>query len=92
MSYYPYYHCKSTCEVRFKADLVNRLFERHFKQFVPKPGMAELFTEIVCDAYAKGGGRWKRDQSRIMGIIAEQNKRMTKSMELLLDEVITGSE
>lgn len=91
-SYYPYYHCKSSCGVRFQADLVNTLFERNLKQFVPKPGMAELFTAVVCDSYVEGGGQWKTDQSRIIDTITEQNNRMTKSMELLLNEVITGVE
>ncbi|MBE9600243.1 hypothetical protein IM797_13075 [Pedobacter sp. MC2016-24] len=59
--YYPYYHCNSTCGVRFKADPVNMLFERHLKQFVPKPGMAELFTAIVCDAHKESGGRWRKE-------------------------------
>ncbi len=78
--------------MRFKADYVNILFERHLKQFVPKPGMAEVFTAIVCDVYTAGGERWRKDQSRIMEIISEQSKKMTRSMELLLDEVITASE
>ncbi len=90
--YYPYYHCNSTCGVRFKADLVNLLFERHLKQFVPRPGMAELFIEIVCDAYRDGGRRWQKDQNRILEIIEDQRKRMKKSMELLLVDVITASE
>ena len=78
--------------MRFKADLVNILFERHLKQFVPKPGMAELFIEIVCDAYRDGGRRWQKDQTRIMEAIAEQRRRMTKSMELLVSDVINESE
>lgn len=90
--YYPYYHCNSSCGTRFKSEPVNRLFEQTLKLFVPKPGMAELFRTIVCDAYAEKGGQWRKDQNQKFDLIAEQHQKMKKSMELLLNEIITGTE
>ena len=35
---YYYYHCSSSCGVRFKAENANDLFSRELKKFVPRPG------------------------------------------------------
>ncbi len=88
--YYHYYHCKAGCP-RYRADRTNDLFERELKNFVPKKGMAELFSAVVCDAYTESR-RSKADRSRIIQTITDQNNRLTKSMELLLDDVITGAQ
>jgi len=92
LAYYPYYHCKSTCGVRFKADTVNDLFEHQLKQFVPKPGIAELFKAVIYDSYVENGGRSRMDQSRNMDNISEQNNRKARALELLLSKVISGAE
>ncbi|NQX42352.1 Site-specific DNA recombinase [Pedobacter steynii] len=88
--YYHYYHCKAGCP-RFRADMTNILFERVLKQFVPRPGMAELFISVVSDAYFENRAS-KADRSRTIEIIKEQNNRMNKSIELLINDVISGTE
>jgi len=88
--YYHYYHCKAGCP-RYRADRTNELFERELKNFVPRKGMAELFKSVVCDSYFENR-RSKADRTRTIQLINEQNNRLTKSMELLLDDVITGAQ
>jgi site-specific DNA recombinase len=90
--YYYYYHCKSSCGVRFQADLVNTLFERNLKQFVPKPGMAELFKAIICDSYIENGGISLTDQNRKLDQIADQNSRKARALELLINKSISADE
>ncbi|SDH18939.1 hypothetical protein SAMN05192573_107163 [Mucilaginibacter gossypii] len=48
-AYYTYYHCKSPCKVRYNANGINIEVEKDLRQLMPKPGMAELFKEIICD-------------------------------------------
>lgn len=90
-NYYHYYHCKSACGIRFKTEPTNILFERMLKQFVPKPGMAELFQAVVCDSYYELKTT-RSDCSRTVEIVTEQNNRITKARELLLTDIISGQE
>jgi site-specific DNA recombinase len=90
--YYPYYHCNSTCGIRFQADKVNTLFERNLKQFVPKPGMAELFKAVICDSYIQNGGRSLSNQNQKIDQIAVQNTRKARALELLITKSITSDE
>ena len=91
-AYYPYYHCTSQCGIRFQAEKVNTLFERELKQFVPKPGMAELFKTIVCDSYVDNGGRTFRNQTQKANQIADQNSRKSRALELLISQAISTEE
>lgn len=90
--YYPYYHCKSSCGIRFQAEMVNTLFERSLAQFIPKPGMAELFKAIIYDSFIENGGRTLADQNQKTVQIAEQNNRKARALELLINKSITGEE
>ena len=46
---YNYYHCRTPCKGRFRAEDVNTDLERQLSKFVPKLGMAELFKEVISD-------------------------------------------
>src|SRR5665213_2362501 len=52
--YYHYYHCSSTCGISYNAKTVNMDFVRELRKYIPKPGMAEVFKEVVCDLYKDG--------------------------------------
>jgi site-specific DNA recombinase len=72
--------------------MVNTFFERNLKQFVPKPGMAELFKAIICDFCIKNGGISLTDQNRNTDQIAEQNIRKARALELLINKSIEANE
>lgn len=72
--------------------MVNALFERNLNQFVPKPGMAELFRTIICESYIENGGKSLTDQNRKTDQIAEQNDRKARVLELLINKSISGDE
>ncbi|MGM9475182.1 recombinase family protein [Pedobacter sp. GSP4] len=91
-AYYPYYHCTATCGARFQAEKTNTLFERELSQYVPKPGMDELFKSIICDSYVDNGGRTFRYQNQKLEQIAEQNKRKSRVLELLINKTISEEE
>ncbi len=48
---YFYYHCVSPCKVRFKSEIVNTLFSNELTKFIPKPGMTEVYCQVVNSAY-----------------------------------------
>ncbi|RZJ64819.1 MAG: recombinase family protein [Flavobacterium sp.] len=90
--YYYYYHCKRPCQIRFKADEVNDYFDAVLRQFVPKPGMAALYRDVVCDTYNNSNGAIQEERKNFIQQITDQNNRVTKSRELLLKDIIDGDE
>lgn len=46
---YPYYHCKSSCGVRFRADLINNNYNEKLQQFALSKNAVELFSLILND-------------------------------------------
>ena len=87
-AYYPYYHCKSPCKARFKADKANIDFEKELKNFIPKPGIAELFKEIICDVAVDDQQSFEAERKRMVGEISEQHNMMTKLRAMLLSDDI----
>jgi len=40
--YYNYYHCSSSCGVRFKAEMAIDVFLKQLKSLIPKKGMIDV--------------------------------------------------
>ncbi|MDB5117049.1 MAG: recombinase family protein [Mucilaginibacter sp.] len=91
-AYYSYYHCKSPCKVRLKADPANKDFENELKAFVPKPGMAELFKEIICDVNVDDRQGFEIERKELVGEISGQNNMLTKLRTMLLSDDIDVSD
>ncbi len=53
-SLYYYYHCKSPCGFRTKADNANTEFSKELKKFIPRPGMKEVFFKVLNHTYKTG--------------------------------------
>ena len=90
--YHYYYHCKSYCGVRYNATEVNETYEKLLESLIPKPGMAELYLDVVLDTFQSGTQHYQDDKKRLIAQITEQNNRITKSRELLLSDVIDAAE
>ncbi|ATP57165.1 recombinase family protein [Pedobacter ginsengisoli] len=89
---YYYYHCKRPCNVRFRCDAVNHYFEGFLKNFVPRPGMAQLFRQVVCDTYDDSASFLENDRSTFIKKITDYNLRITRARELLLNDTISSDE
>lgn len=63
-------------------------FVRHLKKFVPRPGMTELFYEVICDIYKNNDKIKGNEKSLTLSKISEHNGRITKARELLLSDAI----
>lgn len=90
--YYYYYHCIATCGSRYKAGLANDSFVNELQQFVPKPGMAELFKLIVKDIYSQQVGSQSEGRKELLSQIQLQNDAITKARKLLLDDAIDSTD
>lgn len=86
--YYFYYHCQAPCKVRFKAQDINQDFERELQKFVPKPGMAELYKQVINDAIGNVQKNFEENRKTLVAEISEQNNTITKIRALLLSDDI----
>lgn len=90
--YHHYYHCTYPCKWREKAATVNIAFVQVLKQFVPKPGVAELFSEIVSDLYNHESKSLQGEKRKIINEINNCHSRINKARELLLNDVLSEIE
>jgi site-specific DNA recombinase len=90
--YYYYYHCTTACGSRYKAELANDAFERKLAQYNPKPGMVELYQQVIASVYKKQYALKQDNRKELLTQIAEQNTRLSKARELLLTEAIDASD
>jgi DNA invertase Pin-like site-specific DNA recombinase len=82
--YFYYYHCSSACGIRYRAGDVNDAFLTELKKFVPKPGIAELYTQVVLDGYQDASRFTVDARKKLITQITDQNTRLGKARELLL--------
>ncbi len=85
---YYYYHCKAPCKARFKAHEVNEEFERDLHKFVPKPGMAELYKEVILDVTKGNGQNFEVERKKLITEISDQQNLITKIRAMLLSDEI----
>lgn len=50
---YYYYHCHSGCNVHFRADDINKVFEKKLMKLLPNPGKTKLYASVINDADKK---------------------------------------
>ncbi|HEY0056318.1 MAG TPA: recombinase family protein [Pedobacter sp.] len=90
--YHYYYHCRSACGVRFSANAVNGYFLKELKKFVPKPGIAELYKEIITDVYKDETKFYQNERKKYISELTEQSNKITKARELLLTDAIDSND
>lgn len=64
-------------------------FVKKLREFKPKPGMPELFKEIVCDLYSDDYKFQQNERKKTIAEIKDYNNRITKARELLLNDSIS---
>lgn len=89
---YNYYHCNSTCGTRFKAENANQLFSRELRKFVPRPGMAEIYTLLLQDEYRLKSKEQRDDVKVIKEALEKANFELLNARKLLLSADIEPTE
>jgi site-specific DNA recombinase len=79
-SYYTYYHCKASCGVRFKAELVNKAFVKQLRNLSPKVGMVDLFIEAFIKDFNKKTKTQNAEKTNIISEIDALNKRYQNAL------------
>jgi site-specific DNA recombinase len=91
-NHFHYYHCVPSCHTRFNAVNANEIFARELGKFLPKPGMAELYSLIVKDVYNRESGSQFNERGDILNQIQAENNRLSKGLNFLLDGTIESAE
>jgi len=91
-NHFYYYHCRSTCGWRQKAELVDEKFIKKLKEFVPKPEAVEVYQEILLDLFKDSAKLQLGERKKLMEELSTSNDRIIKARELLLEDTLTSDE
>ena len=91
-TYRIYYHCRSACGVRFRAEEVNNAFLEELMQFVPRNGYSELFVETVTDCYRNQTRSFADERKAFIQQINQLNQKINNARELMLNNEITSAD
>ncbi|WP_231388363.1 recombinase family protein [Sphingobacterium hungaricum] len=78
--YYHYYHCSSTCGVRFKAEVANDAFINQLRNLVPKQGILDLFTEAFVNEFEQQTKMQSNERMDLLKQIETQNQRLKNAL------------
>lgn len=81
-----YYHCKRPCKARFHTYKTHELFSQELKKFVPRPGMIEVYKEVIHSHYQSQTKGQREDLKAIKGELEQLNTRLVKARNLLIDD------
>lgn len=87
--YYSYYHCSSSCGIRFKADQVNASFKLELEQYFPREDCSEYYVELLVKAFKDNGSDELDERKKVLGEIAALGKKLSDARELLLSGSFT---
>jgi site-specific DNA recombinase len=85
---YDYYHCIAACGVRYQAEIVNTALVDELRKYKPHPATIVLYKKVVSDVYKSSFSQSNSDKKELLLSIEEQNKRVQKARELLLNDAI----
>lgn len=84
---YPYYNCNGKCGTRFRAELINDLYEKLIESLILSPGANELFKRILDDVNtATQRAQSLQEKKILLEQIEEQEKTISKARKLYLSE------
>ncbi|WP_090647988.1 recombinase family protein [Mucilaginibacter sp. OK283] len=90
--YYHYYHCNSTCGVRFNAKTTNDKFLDLLKKHSIDPGTGYLYKELIVEAYETESGHDKKLFAHLKKQLMEYNIKIDKARDLLIKGDLDGSD
>lgn len=74
--YYYYYHCSTDCGVRFNAENTNDIFVKQLSEFIPKPGMIEVYIASIMHDFKNQTKQQDTERKQLMSQLDSLNVRM----------------
>ncbi|MCX2476045.1 recombinase family protein [Pedobacter sp. MC2016-05] len=91
-TYRVYYHCRSSCGIRYRAEDINNAFIDELTKFIPRPGYAELFKASIINAYNEKDSAIKNETRDLIDKIDTATKKTKTARELMLSNDLEPSE
>ncbi len=85
-----YYHCKSSCQVRRRADEVNGTFLDYLTMYIPRQPQ-DIIKELL-DQYKNNSQVVQNERKALLSKIRECNQRVERARELMLDSDLEPAE
>ena len=86
--YYSYYHCTDGCSCRFRADKVNQAFVDELKKYIPRPEIADLFKEVIVEAWEEQTNHLQDNSKQLRSQIKELEEKLSYIRDLLTSRQI----
>ncbi|MEO3405460.1 recombinase family protein [Mucilaginibacter sp. CAU 1740] len=83
-SYYSYYHCSSTCGIRFNADQLNQSFINELTKFRVKGKVLSLFRKVIEDTSQNKNIFNLNKKAQLTKQIEDRQARFRRAQDLLL--------
>lgn len=90
--YYDYYHCDSSCGVRYKADLLNEGFIQEIQKWKPHPAVQQLYKLILQDVYTQQNKLQQQELNTIKLQLQQLTVRQTKARDLLMADAMEADD
>lgn len=91
-SHYYYYHCSTSCGIRYKAPTVNHQFIASLSKFNAAKGFKTLFKEIARDLLRIRNQTATKNRDLQNKNIHSLTERLVKIREMLVDEKIESAD
>jgi site-specific DNA recombinase len=86
--YYSYYHCTTGCKCRMRADNANDKFVAELRKYIPKQEVAELFKEVIAEAWEEQTTHHQDDSKQLRLQIKELEEKLSYIRDLLSSKQI----
>lgn len=82
---YFYYHCNSSCGIRYRSENVNNDFVKEIEKIQAKEESIELYYEVMKTLFKKNGKDHSKEVNKITEEIGKLKERLNKAQEMMLD-------
>jgi len=89
---YFYYHCILPCKARFQTDHTHDLFAKELRKYIPRPGMTDLYTEVVSRLYQAQTKGQRDDVKLIREELEEVNTWLVKARNKLVNDELDAAD
>ncbi|GAB0157823.1 hypothetical protein CHRYSEOSP005_31090 [Chryseobacterium sp. Alg-005] len=90
--YYNYYHCSSSCGVRFKAEETNNIFVKQLRSLIPKKGIADIFIEAIISDFTTKTEAKREERTTLLTQIEGLSTRVKNALIQKIDGKIEDEE
>jgi site-specific DNA recombinase len=84
--YYHYYHCTSSCGIRFNSETVNEGFVQELQKWKPHPAIPQLYKLVLHMVYNQNDSVRRHSLVAVKDELQRQAMRHNKARELLLTD------